>query len=390
VRDDLELNLYFAEILKRADLRDLGDDGFFERNLLGNPHLEVRRWCALALGRIGSPRSLPWLYEALRSDYASVRAASAFAVGEVQDRESLEAQCLLPDPRAPAEVTRLLEDSSLAVRTRALEALGKIGGPSEAAEIAGQPERCSGDGFPAERVCLGYWITAMARLKDPAAIPALKKLAGSEDPEIRSRVAEAIDRLRPGFDALTLKGSPRPLCGDDAAGAAEETGQRIPAVTDAVAAALAAGRRNSTIAIIETTQGVIEIELYREDAPRTAESFVLQAEGGRLDRMETVPDGPFMVTARRPDGSAAGRSVRSEVNLRPFVRGSVGMVLSGRDSRVDSFFIALSPQPYLDGINTCFGRVISGIQAAERLTANDRIQRIRIKETISFHDYRRY
>jgi len=89
-------------------------------------------------------------------------------------------------------------------------------------------------------------------------------------------------------------------------------------------------------------------------------------------------------------GARAGRPLRSEVNMRPFERGSVGMALSGGDSRADSFFIALAPQPYLDGINTCFGRVISGLQVAERMALGDRIKQIRIKETISFHDYYRY
>ena len=65
------------------------------------------------------------------------------------------------------------------------------------------------------------------------------------------------------------------------------------------------------------------------------------------------------------------------------------MALSGSDSYTGSFFISLAPQPYLDGIQTCFGRVVSGMQAAERLAPGDRIERVSIKETIGVFDYHR-
>ncbi len=84
------------------------------------------------------------------------------------------------------------------------------------------------------------------------------------------------------------------------------------------------------------------------------------------------------------------RTIRSEVNMRPFERGSVGMALAGGGSDAGKFFIALAPQPYLDGINTCFGHVVSGIQVADRLAPGDRIRRVTIKETVHFHDYQRY
>jgi hypothetical protein len=44
----------------------------------------------------------------------------------------------------------------------------------------------------------------------------------------------------------------------------------------------------------------------------------------------------------------------------------------------------------MDGSYTCFGRIISGLQAAERMTPGDRIRQVRIKKTISFQDYGRY
>ena len=145
-RKALQKVQYFAEILKREDLRALGEDGFFKDNLMGNRDPEVRRWCAIALGRIADPRALPLLYGALHTGDAGVRAASAFAIGEIEDREILDLRCSVPDPRALLELFRLLDDSSISVRMRAIEALGKTGSRAEAADIVRRLERFSYSG----------------------------------------------------------------------------------------------------------------------------------------------------------------------------------------------------------------------------------------------------
>ena len=131
-RHDLQRSEYFTEILKLEDRGWLGEDRFFEQNLLANPDPEVRRWCALALGRIGSRRALPMLYTAARSGDASVRAASAFAIGEIEDREVLAAQYLFPAQQTLSELSMLLDDPSRSVQMRSVEALGKCGSSPEA------------------------------------------------------------------------------------------------------------------------------------------------------------------------------------------------------------------------------------------------------------------
>ena len=77
-----------------------------------------------------------------------------------------------------------------------------------------------------------------------------------------------------------------------------------------------------------------------------------------------------------------GRNIGSEINMHPFERGSLGMVLKAQDSQANNFFIALNPQPGLDGRETCFGRVISGIQAADKIVPGDYIKKVHIKESI--------
>ena len=159
-----------------------------------------------------------------------------------------------------------------------------------------------------------------------------------------------------------------------------------------VSLALAAYRRNSTIARIETTRGTIEIELFREDAPVTAERFVSMAKRGVYDDTEFAKTlrSEVIEGGNPTEWPGLSRTMQSEINMRPFERGRVGMAVSGRGSDAGKFFIALAPQPYLDGINTCFGHVVSGMQVVDRLASGDRIRRITIKEKVHFHDYQRY
>jgi peptidyl-prolyl cis-trans isomerase B (cyclophilin B) len=144
--------------------------------------------------------------------------------------------------------------------------------------------------------------------------------------------------------------------------------------------------------VMETTRGVLEIELFREDAPLTVAGFVLSAKRG--DFSGFVFD--QVVPAKKVEGSIAESQIEfnlapdGEINMRPFERGSVGLSFADPNHPKGRFFIALSPQPYLDGVDTCFGRVISGLQVADRMVAGDRILRIDIQDTMDLGDRIRY
>jgi peptidyl-prolyl cis-trans isomerase B (cyclophilin B) len=664
---------FFAEILKRESCRCLGEDRFFEENLLANPDPEVRRWCAIALGRIANPNALPWLYTALHKGDASIRAASAFAIGEIEKRQRLDEQYLPPDPLAAPELVRLLDDTSLHVRTRAVEALGKMGSPAESGEIIRRLERFRYSGIPAERAYLDATIAALMRMKDSLALPVLQKLSGSPDPEIQCYALNALVQLRDktarslfvsliendnpevrslaalgigltedaglahlifpllkprqesigsliplpvryralqalgnlknpsaiaaiqaaiaadpiddahpdqqnfaiqaastlgdigtaGAESAVLallqyagpianrsvvalakisKGNPErffglvdsgqfsgssatrawiqamtELGGPDAveelnrilaqqleqpsqepeiladilsslaklespdlqetlkpflnshdasllraalsaykikpgsktpwtaalqavaasvessdveartailkflkpwvreksvqetlwsrlndherrvriitAGLLRNSGTPIAfdsgsikdALTDPVCFALAADRGNNTTAILETTRGTIEIDLFREEAPITTASFVLMARRGSYNGLEfarAVP-GSLVETQNPQSKSGLAAAINSEISMRSREVGCVGMSLSGMDSQANSFFITLSLRPGLDGLNTCFGRIVSGMQVADRIVPGDRIKQILIKENKS-------
>ncbi len=135
-------------------------------------------------------------------------------------------------------------------------------------------------------------------------------------------------------------------------------------------------------AILETTKGVLQVELFPEEAPLTVDSFVSLTEKGFFKDItfhRVVPN--FVVQGGDPRGDGnggPGYQIRCEINEKPYDRGSIGMALSGKDTGGSQFFFCHSAQPHLDGGYTVFGRVINGLDVMDRLTRGDRILSIEI------------
>jgi cyclophilin family peptidyl-prolyl cis-trans isomerase len=140
-------------------------------------------------------------------------------------------------------------------------------------------------------------------------------------------------------------------------------------------------------AFIETRRGTIEIELNVVDSPFTTQAFMELARAGfynglRVHRL--VPN--FVIQAGDPRGDGEGGpgfTIRDELSPLPFVRGTVGLAIAGRDTGGSQFFITLSPQPHLDGKYTSFGRVVKGFELLDRIALGDEIREITIWDGIS-------
>ncbi len=133
---------HILEIVALEDARSLGEGRLAAH--LADPDHEVRRQAALALGRIGRPETVPPLVAALQGDVAgAVRASAAFALGIVED----------PLPADAAEaLAAALADPSDRVRERAIEALGRRGGPGAAQLVAAVlAERVESPGYADRR-----------------------------------------------------------------------------------------------------------------------------------------------------------------------------------------------------------------------------------------------
>ena len=130
-------------------------------------------------------------------------------------------------------------------------------------------------------------------------------------------------------------------------------------------------------AFIRTEKGIIQAELFIIDAPLTVANFMKLAREGfynglSVDRV--LPN--FRIEAGDPRGDGhggPGYTVRSEVNRRPFLRGTLGMTLpGGKDTAGSQFFITHLPQPQLAGTYTAFGQVIKGDGLGGRIGARRR------------------
>lgn len=133
---------------------------------------------------------------------------------------------------------------------------------------------------------------------------------------------------------------------------------------------------------LETAKGTIEIELAVLDAPQTAQNFIALARKGYFNGLQVhrvVPNFVVQDGDPRGDGSGGpGYTIRDELNDRPFVRGTVGMALSGPDTGGSQFFIMHSPAPHLDAKYTVFGHVVNGMEVVDRIQQLDVIQRVRV------------
>jgi cyclophilin family peptidyl-prolyl cis-trans isomerase/HEAT repeat protein len=140
-------------------------------------------------------------------------------------------------------------------------------------------------------------------------------------------------------------------------------------------------------AYIRTEKGAIEVELFVLDAPLTVDNFIRLARRGFYDGLTFhAVARNFAVYAGDPlgDGNGGpGYKIRSEVNPRPFLRGTLAMEDHHKDSGGSRFFITQLPQPQLEGKYTVFGQVITGMDVVDRVLPGDIIREIVIWDGVT-------
>ena len=140
-------------------------------------------------------------------------------------------------------------------------------------------------------------------------------------------------------------------------------------------------------ALLETTQGPIEIILFREDAPISVKNFEYLVKKGLYDGVKFHRyEADFAIESGDPTGTGRGGpgyTVPPQISQRKHYRGAVGCarlsdkVNPERRCHGSQFFIMLSPQPKLDGYNTIFGQVVNGLENLDKLRLGDKILAIR-------------
>jgi peptidyl-prolyl cis-trans isomerase B (cyclophilin B) len=131
-------------------------------------------------------------------------------------------------------------------------------------------------------------------------------------------------------------------------------------------------------AIMETSKGTINLELFEQDAPNTVANFTKLAKSGFYDGLNfhrVIPN--FMVQGGCPNGSGTGGpgwKIKCEINKQKHTPGTLSMAHAGKDTGGSQFFITHTDTPWLDGVHTVFGRtgdmaVVNAIKQGDKIVS---------------------
>jgi cyclophilin family peptidyl-prolyl cis-trans isomerase len=143
-----------------------------------------------------------------------------------------------------------------------------------------------------------------------------------------------------------------------------------------------------TRATLHTSEGMIELELAPDEAPKTVENFTRLAGEGFYDGLtfhRVIPD--FMVQGGDPKGDGTGGpgyAFDDESNELRVERGAIAMANAGPNTNGSQFFIVTADAcPWLDGKHTVFGRVTEGQEVVDRISNVDRDDRDRPRTPVT-------
>jgi cyclophilin family peptidyl-prolyl cis-trans isomerase/HEAT repeat protein len=348
-----------------------------------NPEVEV------AMARFGEAAFFD-VPEGMRLPTEQWQAVAAYAQGLGELRTERAKKTLLDllrhklDPRAVPDVLRALRANQaeglrdilleqlkaedVIVRAEAATLLGEMGDAStvviDALEQALKAARS--DKMNDARIAI---IEAAARLKHPMSFQVLSEPTRDQDYIVRRRAFELLRESGVQTSLVKLQ------VGKVETGHDRAYYKRIAQLM---------GTRRNPLAIIHTKKGDIRIELLAADAPMTVDNFIQLAKRGFYDGltfMRVVPN--FVIQGGDPRNDmhgGPGYQIRCEINLRPYLTGTVGMALSGKDTGGSQFFITHLPQPHLDGGYTVFGQVVAGMDVVNKIARGDLIGHIEVVE----------
>jgi len=134
------------------------------------------------------------------------------------------------------------------------------------------------------------------------------------------------------------------------------------------------GGQTGDRAVLHTSMGDIEMELYGEDAPKTVENFKKLANQNFYSNLlfHRVIKG-FIIQTGDPSGDGTGGpgyQFDDEINSRTFTEGVLGMANAGENTNGSQFFIVNGPsaQQSLDGKYTAFAEVTKGMDVVQAIS----------------------
>lgn len=149
---------------------------------------------------------------------------------------------------------------------------------------------------------------------------------------------------------------------------------------------------SATKAVITTVKGVIDIDLYPQDAPKTVENFATLAKYHFYDGLtfHRVEPG-FVIQGGDPRGDGSGGTsiyggpFPDELNPNTpsykagYTEGTVAMANSGPNTNGSQFFIMWSDHKELPHNYTIFGHVTQGMDVVHKMMPGDKIISITVE-----------
>ena len=153
--------------------------------------------------------------------------------------------------------------------------------------------------------------------------------------------------------------------------------------------------KNSTMkkAEILTEKGLLIVELYDVETPITVDNFVKLSKMGFYDGLKfhrVIPEFVLQVgcpysidmSDKKLGSGGPGYNIDCETSAKNqfHERGVLSMAHAGKNTGGSQFFICLNRQntKHLDGVHTCFGKVIEGVDFIDEINVGDEIISIKI------------
>jgi cyclophilin family peptidyl-prolyl cis-trans isomerase/HEAT repeat protein len=296
--------------------------------------------------------------------------------------------------RATPLLLPMLEDADLRVTSSVLAALVKARG-RDAFQVLRDHAAHRDMGI---RIAVVEGVNALSKKGEAEFVETLSKVfeASSGDDDIEARIAVTntaakteTDQGRALLRRIAAQDPSRPVRQraldllKDGFAAPETTGVRMADARRLVSVfEPGSSTQYAPRVVIWTKYGRIELALDLVDTPLTSMSFAELAHSGFYNGLtfhRVIPGFVAQGGDPRGDGNGGpGFTIRCEYSGRPYGRGALGMALSGKDTGGSQFFIAIEPQPHLDGAYTQFGQVISGMDIVEKIRPGDVIERVEV------------